>query len=262
MKKILLQLTVVSSLALASCDKGGDPVKPAPYTGKMASRLVASENDFQAFSYNNDRQLTHYTTQWQTSPDGGVTRVDFQYQFEGGRLKQMTCQSGKATYFYEGDKPAKADFFRTDGRKLATHIFLYDNQSRISEAIELIEQPQDIYATRFKYSYRPDGNVGRTDYQTRASATAPYVTIFSKVYESYDDKPNTLSASVMDHFLPGVRLFRNNPLTIKELGANGATTGIIRMSYEYDNQGLPVKRQQQFETGGVVRPAINFNYQY
>lgn len=258
----ILAVVMIASM-LTACDRNDDPIIPIePAAGRMVKKLVVSPTDFMAFNYDNSKRLTGYSSQWQNSPDGGTSSVNFQYTYQNSRLIKATSQHARIDYKYEGNKLAGADNFLINGRKLSTHAFQYDNQGRITDLIESIEQPDEVAATKIHLSYRADGNVGRIDYMQRLVGSEVFVNSFSKVFEDYDAQPNPVPSALLEHFLPGQTLFKNNPKLIRNLDANATTSDILRITYQYDDNGYPTLRDQQIEINGVLKPVIRYNYEY
>lgn len=261
-RSFFIAATTLFAVSLVSCDRDDDPQLPPAQPERMVKKLSASENDFQAFSYNTGKNLTGYTSQWQTSPQGGTTRVDFQYEYEGAKLRKMTSQAGRAEYSYTGNRLTKSENFLNNGRKISSHHFTYDSNGRVTDLIETIDQPEDILEVKIHISYRADGNVARMDYFHKKVGETVFESSLSKVFEEYDGQPNPVPSALLEHFLPGLVLFKNNPKVIRNLDANATTSDILRITYQYDDYGYPTLRDQQIEIGGVLKPVIRYNYEY
>ncbi|MBC6491192.1 hypothetical protein ACFSQD_14470 [Flavihumibacter stibioxidans] len=261
-RSFFIAATTLFAVSLVSCDRDDYMQLPPTPPERQVKKLRASENDFQAFSYNTGKNLTGYTSQWQTSPQGGITRVDFQYEYEGTKLKKMTSQAGRVEYSYTGNRLTKSENFLNNGRKISSHHFTYDNNGRVTDLIETIDQPEDILEVKIHISYRGDGNVARIDYFHKRVGETVFENSFSKVFEDYDGQPNPVPSALLEHFIPGQVLFKNNPKVIRNLDGNSTTSDILRITYQYDDYGYPTLRDQQIEIGGVLKPVIRYNYEY
>lgn len=260
----LFQTTAAALFAvlLVSCDRDDDPQLPPLILEKQVKKLSASANDFQAFHYNSGKNLTGYTSQWQNSPAGGISRVDYQYEYEGSKLKKMTSQAGRVEYTYSGNQLIQADNYGNNGRKISSHHFTYDTQGRITDLIETIDQPEEILKVKIHISYRGDENVGRMDYFHKRVGASVFENSLSKVFEQYDAQPNPVPSAILEHFIPGNKLFRNNPKLIRNLDQHGQAIDALHLAYQYNDEGYPVTRDQQMEVNGVLKPVIRYTYEY
>lgn len=253
----------LAAASISACNKENDPGgNPIPLPQKFVKKLAASENDFQSFQFNALGNISSYTSQWQNSVEGGISTYTLQLTYDGGRLVRSTNQNGRIEYKYEGGRISGSENFLSNGRKLSTHNFNYNEAGRITDLVETIAEPDEVAATRIHYSYRNDGNPGRVDFQIKRVGSEVFVNSFSKVYEAYDDRPNPVPAAILEHFIPNQLLFRNNPKQIRNLDQDSNTIEILRLTYQYGNDGYPISHNSQREINGEIKPALTFQYVY
>lgn len=243
-----------------SCNHGDAPT-PRPVPGRMVKKLVASENDFQSYTFNDDNQLSGYTIQWQSSADQN-SRTDYHFEYEGRKVIRLTNQGGRTEYHYNGNTIVSADNFASNGRKLSVHEFSYDAQGRVKELVEKIEIPEDVAEMKIVLEYYPDGNLKNLTNMSRPTGSQEFLTHFTQFFEAYDKKKQPVASMIMGHYIPGLALHKNNPLRMKTLLPDGSTERTLIMEYLYDNEGYPTSRNQHIVSNGQSFPALRYTYIY
>ena len=251
---------------MTACNRNDDEPQPGPINPQHqpVKRLVASQNDFQTFNYTEDGKVSSYSAQWQNSPDGGITTINQQLVFESGKLKQSTSNAGNIKYYYQEGKVYRAENFLNNGRKLSDHFFEYSALGKLAEVEEIITDPQEdgAEAVLIKLSYYPSGNLEKMEYWYKETNEDDFALSFTKYFEQYDDKRNPIPDAILDHWIPELELFKNNPRVVRTVDTNDATENLLTITYEYDALGRPVHRDQRISINGVLKPVIRYSYLY
>jgi hypothetical protein len=262
MKRGFLFYSAFVLLAAGTACNHGDAPSPDPAPGRVVKKLVASESDYQAYTFNGNNQLSDYTVQWQSSQDH-TSRQDYHFEYEGRKVIRVTNQGGgRVEYHYTGNRIISADNYASNGRKLSTHEFSYDPQGRVKELVEKIESPQDIAELKFVLAYHSDGNLKTITHLARRMGSQQFLESFTQFFEAYDKKNQPVASMLLGHYLPGIVLHKNNPLKMKTLMPDGSTERTLVMEYQYDNEGYPSSRKQHIEMNGQSFPALEYTYIY
>ncbi|ULQ56062.1 hypothetical protein KJS94_15545 [Flavihumibacter rivuli] len=266
MKKMFRSLMLFSFLALAftSCSEDNEPPAEPSLPGKWVKRIEVSDKDFQVFEFNNAREVSQYVSQWQSAPSGEISRFQLSNEFVNGKLVRAATQATRVVYTYEGNNVASAVIYTNNDRKFATHYFKYNTGGRLVEVLEDIAQPDPDGASGVKIllSYYGNGNLKQMEYQYRKTGETTFKPGMVKYYETYDDKPNPVKASILEHFLPGLVLQYNNPLIIRTESVGSADKTLNRFAYKYDENGYPLERSNRIEVNGNLSTIITGIYFY
>jgi hypothetical protein len=264
-RSITLVLSGLALLALSACHKTEqpDPV-PVPQDTMMVRQLTAGSQDFISYTYTADKAVETYVSQWQHNPEGDLTRIETQYSYENGRLTRWTNTAGYAKFTLSAKQAIKAEIYRPDETLVATHFFTYYDDGKLREAVEVIPDNlvDEVVQSRFQYSYGIDGNLNKLEYAIQYKNVPGFQTSYIETYEVYDGRINPEPTAVMGYFLPGVRLFAQNPRQIQVTRPGSNDVEIWRMQYTYNSQGYPVTKVRQVELNGVLKPSIQFTYSY
>lgn len=261
----ILPMTAIVLLTLSACNKRNQPdVISPPQDTMMVRQLTAGGQDFISYTYTSDRFVETYVSQWQNNSGGDLSRIETQYHYSDGRLTGWTNAAGYANFNVSAGKAISADIFRQDDKLLARHFFHYDDSGRLAEALEVISDNlvDQVTQTRVRYTYGVDGNLNKVEYAQQYKGSADFQISYVETYEVYDGKINPEPTAVMGHFLPGIRLYKNNPRQIRITRPGSADVEVWRIQYTYTSQGYPANRIKQLELNGVLKPAIQFSYSY
>lgn len=252
-------------LAINACTKTvqPDPV-PVPQDTLMVHQLTAGSNDFIRYTYTSNKAVETYVSQWQNNPGGDITRIETLYSYDQNRLISWSNNAGYSKFTVSANRAIKAELYRSDDQLLATHFFSYDDAGRLKEALEIIPENRvdQVEQSRLRYSYDIDGNLNKVEFAIQQKGAADFQISYLETYEVYDGKINPEPTAVMGHFLPGVRLFRQNPKQIQITRPGSNDVEIWRIQYTYNSQGYPATRVRQVELNGVLKPPIQFTYTY
>ncbi|RPD48107.1 hypothetical protein [Paracnuella aquatica] len=257
-----LLLFSVLLFGLFACQN--DPVPP-PETpsAKTVKKVSWSEQDFATYEYNTAGLLTRHVSQWANGA-GSVNRLNSVYTYnDAGQITRWQNESGHATFVYKDGKLESSDHFLSNGRKLSSMTYGFE-KGKLAWVIEHNElrMPDDVLQTKVSYAYHPNGNVRRIDFAYRHQLAEPFTTNFSKLFETYDNKPNPEPDGVLGVVLPGVVLHRNNPLKVSTLLPNNTVEATSRFEYTYNAEGLPQQRKQYNATGGVEQAPTQSTFDY
>ena len=183
--------------------------------------------------------------------------LGYEIVYEGDKAVRLNFKSGGyLMYTYEGDQVTGA--VRYYGENLVNYRYQFQYQGD-----KLVKESQISYArsaegqlTVYQYSYDAQGNlvqiaVAGTTGTDEATLSAPsYIT-----YGDYDTRENPSPYAESHVYLPGVKLFRNNPGYRESSGYRQLYT------YTYADNGLPKERYEKLSTHPHM-PAVLTTYQY
>ncbi|MFY7839007.1 MAG: hypothetical protein ACOVP7_01975 [Lacibacter sp.] len=249
----------IAAILLTSCKPEPKPEQPAEQPVKYISKIANAENEYRAYSYNNEKQLTKYLLQFING--AGVTRLTTEYSYVDGVISTAVSQSGSVLYEKAGKHIVKARSFRASGSELSVITFSYNAKGQLSEAVEKINQsdPGLPIETKQAYEYYADGNLKKIFYSVRYNLTDPFILSGSAVFELYDTgkNPDKFFSSMV--YLPSVVFQKNNPRRIVHYSANGSVNQEITFEYTYDADGYPVTKRM-FDSRSSI--SILFTYSY
>lgn len=250
-------------ISFSGCNKNDDPQpQPVPEFGRFVKKLQVSENDYQLFEYGPEKEVTFYRSQWQSSADGNISRIDYHFNHTNGQLESLRTAVSRTVYSYSDGRLQTAENFNKNDKKISTHTFAYDGSGRLASLTESISEPDEITATRMRYTYHPDGNLEKIEFGSLKVGEENFIPDYTKLFEAYDNHPQTIPSAVWEHFIPGLVLQHNNPVRIKNIDKNGDVTDILHLAYQYDEAGYPKQRDQHFERNGQQQPGITYQYFY
>ncbi|MBF8962120.1 hypothetical protein I0P70_02585 [Pontibacter sp. FD36] len=174
--------------------------------------------------------------------------------WEGNKPVRLNFKGGEhyLLYTYEGDKVIEAITYSRDQQPIYHYTYAYEGDRLVKEVnISYATSAEGrLHVTDYKY----DGNGNLTELvqawstDSKAENLGRPVTI---AWGAYDDKPNPLPYVQSTMFLPGVKLFQNNPgFRDEEL-----------YTYSYHESGMPKQRFSKLKAYPHV-PAISESYQY
>jgi hypothetical protein len=262
MKHILSTLLI--AVSLFACKKS-ENIEPPPDVApiKSVKQLTASSNDFISYEYDAAGNVTRYVSQWHNG-DGGVNRLNNIFEYNGNKLTRFSNDGGYASFSYNGARIEKSDHFATNGRKLSSFLYEFDQAGKLTAVLEQISNPDSdgITETKISYQYYANGNVSKIDFLYKKGTNDPFDLSFSKVFVEYDNKKNPEPDGVAGFFLPGVTLQRNNPVKINNVSPNGAIEGYSRYEYTYNTKGYPESRKHFLAVGSIEQSPVTFQYTY
>ncbi|WP_242917796.1 hypothetical protein [Pontibacter liquoris] len=172
------------------------------------------------------------------------------------------------TVAYEGDKPVRLNF-KTGGNYL---IYTYDGD-KVVEAVRYYGENLVNYRYKLEYSGNklvkkttmsytadPEGRLGIETYTYDANGNLTEIVVawstsnkpedmgrpYVISWGSYDNKPNPTPYAESDLYLPGVKLFENNPgYRDEEL-----------FTYTYHESGMPSQRYTRLQSHPSMPPLV------
>jgi hypothetical protein len=238
--KLLLSATLI--VFLFACKKSGnDSPGPIDTPVKSVRQLTAASTDFVAFEYDSSGRVTKHTSQWDHGA-GGLNKITTVYEYDGNKLKRALSELGYGLYTYKNNVMDKSEHFASNGRKLSTLNYTFENGKLIT-VLEQIANPKadDVIETKVDYQYYSNGNVSRIDFAYRKEIANPFIIGFSKLFVEYDNKINPEPDGVLGFFIPGVILQKNNPLRVNNILTGGTPEGYTRYEYSYNSTYMPIQ---------------------
>ncbi len=227
-----------------------NPTPPATPAPPVTTNSLLTQLGTKVLKYDAQNRLVEvsYTDQ-QTH---GYTVV-----YEGNKAVRLNFRSGGyLLYTYEGDKVVAAARYYGDNLVNYRYAFEYSGD-------KLVKQKQWSYAvsdagflTVNAYSYDANGNLTSILVSAAASGQeADLARSYQITWGGYDAKPNPMPFAESTIFLPGVKLFANNP------GYRDSGSSKELFSYLYHESGMPDKRYTRLE-GYPHVPAFTDTYTY
>ncbi|MBB6612696.1 hypothetical protein H7F15_16760 [Pontibacter sp. Tf4] len=186
----------------------------------------------------------------------GIGYTDLTYQgytivYEGNKPVRLNYVSGNnwLEYTYEGDKVVAATRYYGEGLVNYRYTFEYEGD-------KLVKQTTMSYATSntgrlgvTEYSYDTNGNLTTSAVSWSTSDREEDLSAPTYIrWGGYDSNPNPLPFAYSDFYLPGVKLFVNNP------GYRDAGQGKEYYSYSYHASGMPQLRVTTLEAYPNAQP--------
>lgn len=243
--KYQFSLLMAAVICLVSCSKENHnnpgPVPEAPLKVKKISN---TNTNYEEFGYNEAGLLSSWASQWENG-NGSFNRINTVLEYENGKLVKMSNEAGTITYSYTGNKITGGESVSRNNVKISALTFGYNTQGQLEY---VLEKPYHVQSgtpieTKTTYSYYPDGNLKQTDFLYRTVFSNNFVVDFSKKYVLYDTKINPIPSFVIGFYMPGVVLYKNNPLRIENYDENGSPDGYSRFEYTYNAAGYPATKK-------------------
>lgn len=256
-------LFLLLAIIIQACKKEHVSKPPFPIPAKIVKQISASATDFRAYEYDAAGKVSKFTMQWDNGT-GQLSKLTQTYTYAGEKLIKNLNNAGYTEYYYEGDKLIRSEHFFTGGAKLSTLQYSYNTQGQLATLVEKIANPDamGIAETRINYQYYSSGNVKQIDFAHRKASTDPFTLNFSKIYEQYDENKNPEPDIVVNSFIPNIVLFRNNPIKINTVLANGSLESYQRYEYTYNADGFPIEKREFQKSGNTEHGPLVFQYHY
>ncbi|WP_242929196.1 hypothetical protein [Pontibacter vulgaris] len=203
------------------------PPPPAPVTQSSLLTQVGTRQ----FKYDVQGRLIEvgYTDQsWL-----GYTIV-----YEGNRPSRINYNTGNwLIYTYSGDKVVEAKRYYGENKVNYIYTFDYEGDKLMKQSSMSYTRSNEGQLGVTNYKYDANGNLVESAVQWSPNNRAEELSAPSYIYwGNYDNKPNPLPFAYSDFYLPGVKLFENNP------GYRDPGYGKERYSHTYHESGMPAQR--------------------
>lgn len=203
------------------------------------------------YEYGYDNNLAKIIwEQYTPSYQGGT----YSYQYHQGRLHKMVENANRETYYvWEGERIIKEEQY-TNGLMSKYVQYGYDQSGNIGEAAYYYRQPDGSMkmGLLFVYLYFTDGNLYKKMAYNPVNGLDNLSLISTATYDNYLDVENPFPLEI----LPNVNSQPKLPGSYRE-EANSNNT-LFNFTYEFDNQGRPLKRTASSNTGSEV---TTYSYQ-
>jgi YD repeat-containing protein len=183
--------------------------------------------------------------------------LGYEVVYKGDKAVRLNFKSGGyLVYTYEGDRVTGAVRYYGENLVNYRYQFRYEGDKLVKESQISYARSDEGQLTVYQYSYDERGNLVQiaaagTNGTDEGTLPAPsYIT-----YGAYDNLENPAPHAESDIYLPGVKLFRNNP------GYRESSGYRELYSYAYGENKLPKERYEKLNTHPHV-PAMVTSYQY
>lgn len=225
---VLPNTTEVPSTDSPSTPTPGSPTTPPPVTANSLLKQLGVKN----YKYDSQNRLIELSY-------ANQNYLGYTIVYEGDKPVRMNFKNGGyLLYTYQGDKVAEAVQYYGEGLVNYRHAFEYSGDKLVKKTTLSYAQSNEgrLYITEYVY----DANGNLTDLiqawstSNRAEDLGQPITI---KWGNYDNKPNPDLFANSDLYLPGVKLFQNNP---------GFKNDEI-YSYIYHDSGMPKIRYTKLQ---------------
>ncbi|WP_235925766.1 hypothetical protein [Pontibacter burrus] len=221
----------------------GNPTTPPPVTTNSLLKQLGTKS----FRYDAQNRLVELSY-------SDLTYLGYTIDYEGNKPVRLNFKSGGnyLIYSYEGDKVVEA--VRYYGENLVNYRYQFEYSGN-----KLVKK------TTMSYARSNEGILGIDEYKYDANGNLTEIVVTwstsNKIEDlgrpmvirwgSYDNKPNPAPYAESDIYLPGIKLFENNPgFRDEEL-----------YSYTYHEPGMPNQRFTKLQSHPNV-PAFVTTYSY
>lgn len=264
---VLLAGFGISLLTLTSCEEDvimpaaptkpstGTPTTPPPTTTPptnptqtpVTTNSLLKQFGTRVFRYDAQNRLVElsYTDQL----THGYTVI-----WEGDKPVRLNFKGGEhyLLYTYEGDRVIEAVTYSRDHQPIYRYTYAYNGDRLVREANISYATMAEGRLHVIDYKYDAKGNltelVQAWSTSSKAEDLSAPITI---TWGGYDNSPNPLPYIQSTMYLPGVKLFQNNP--------GFRDTEVY--TYSYHESGMPKQRYSKLQTHPQV-PAISESYTY
>ncbi len=183
--------------------------------------------------------------------------LGYEVVYEGDKAVRLNFKSGGyLLYAYEGDKVTSAVQYYGENLVNYRFQFRYEGDKLVKESRISYARSDAGQLTVYQYSYDAQGNLTRiavagTEGTDEATLSAPTYIGFG----AYDNLENPSPYADSHIYLPGVKLFRNNPGYRELSGYRELYT------YSYGENKLPKERYEKLSTHPHLAALVT-SYQY
>ncbi|WP_439882320.1 hypothetical protein ACSX1A_03965 [Pontibacter sp. MBLB2868] len=231
----------------------GNPSTPPPVTPPptnqtpppVSNSSMLKQMGTRVFKYDTQNRLTEvdYTDQ--------IT-LGYTVVYEGDKPAKLIFKNGNyLLYTYSGDKVVEAVRYYRENKVNYRYTFAYTGDKLVK-------------MTTLSYATSDEGRLGITEYKYNASGNmtelATSWSTSNRIQDlgpasiirwgSFDSNPNPVPFAESSYYLPGVKLFSNNP------GFRDAGSGKEFYTYAYHSSGMPVERSTRLEAYPGAGPFI------
>ncbi|MFD3001060.1 hypothetical protein ACFS7Z_11845 [Pontibacter toksunensis] len=252
---VLMAGLSLSTLFFSSCDKENIvPVTPGtPTTGTppanptnpptnntplppVTQGSLVKQFDTQVYRYDAQNRLVELSSSSQND-------IGYVVEYENDKPVKLTYRNGNhLLYTYEGDKVVEAVQYTPDNKVTFRFAFEYDEDRLVKETTVTYLDSEQGHLSIKEYFYDAQDNM--TDLVITWSPTNSPDDMRGPStikWGDYDDKPNPVPYANMFFYLPGVKLYQNNP------GFRAPGEHKERYTYTYHASGMPKDRTLRLE---------------
>ncbi|MFD2247475.1 hypothetical protein [Pontibacter ruber] len=179
-----------------------------------------------------------------------LTHLGYAIVYEGDKPVRLNYKTGGwLIYTYEGDKVTEAVSYY--GENLVNYRYRFEyNGDKLVKTTEMSYARYDEGRLGITtYSYDANGNLAELVVRWSTSNKAEDLGRPSVIkWGNYDSNPNPMPYAESTLYLPGIKLFNNNP------GYRDPGSGKELYSYIYHDSGMPQQRYTKLEAYPHVQP--------
>jgi hypothetical protein len=257
MPKYLLKsyLLVLGLLVCFGCRK--EKNKPVPISEKEVklTKVTTSDGAYRQFTYNAGGQLTHIKGIKLLSLDDGFESVSQVVYDAQGLLVQLNIDGQyidiKTIYQYTPQKRLSRMESYISDVLYSYDTFEYNGAGKLIVRYSYLESlnSSDFWAThKFTYSYDNRGNLRVLTRYHKPMPSSNWEEALLSQYEDYDENPSVEHLAGYQ-WLPGVRLYHNNPSKVTTTHKPNGSPMSATYTYAYNEYHYPVKKVSTANNG-------------
>ena len=260
--KQALYLLVAATLFTTACQK--DPVeKPIdPEQTKKLMKVSEDANNYSAFEYNADGNLSKMTIASDEDGDPEILAITYTYNDQKKPTGLNFAGIANFKYIYSGNKITKVELYSNN--ILGAYDVLHYTGEMISKVEKYFRGANATFEldSKSEYSYYDNGNIKETkNYIMNDDAQWEHTD--TQQYLQYDTKKSpykSIGEVNIGLFLEFLSV--NNITRWKRINPNGNITTETEISYTYNTEGYPLTSTVKSTVDGVVtNSSSTFSYQ-
>lgn len=186
---------------------------------------------------------------WETKTPGTRNGVRTYYYDQNGLIQRINHYPNHDEYFFTGNGKIVRSEVIENSEKKSYILYNYDDEGNVAGKEEWFLQPSGHFKREFilVFLYFTEGDIYKQlTYHDADEAEEP-VLVSTRTYDGYLDKPNPFP---MTEIFPNEVIQRRLPTVYRIQEGNADLT--YTLSYEFRNDGLPVKRHASGPKGSEV----------
>jgi hypothetical protein len=239
-KPTRLFLAAVSLIMfLAACDGPEEVAREPRYRASKIEEIGYKRE----LTYNESGQVVKITSTSEMVDKEVISSIqEIEYDLQGNISKLVVDDHVEFFYTWENEKIVVTEE-KYDGDSFQRYSFSYHADGQVKEMLIHKYLPEGLkLAGKVSYAFYADGNLSTTkNFTFKEDVAYELETIYE--LDRYDDRESVDSEFDLHTLNPKMRMHRNNPGRMVMKNKNGVAVSIEDYVFEYNLQGLPLKRE-------------------